>query len=192
MIGIIDYSLGNTANLTNALTKLGYKSVISRDISVLNECDTIILPGVGHYAYAMEIIEKLNLREMILELSKTKPMIGICLGMQLFFEHSEEGDVRGLGILKGMVKRIDSYLPVPHLGWNTLESNLPSLNGKNVYFVHSYQVTNIVDVIATANYATTIPAIVQRDNIIGIQFHPEKSGEIGLTILDNAIRGSFK
>lgn len=191
MIGIIDYSLGNTGNLVNALKKLGYESVITKDKNVLSSCEAIILPGVGHFGYAMNIINTSGLKDMIIELSKNKRLIGICLGMQLLFEHSEEGNADGLGILKGSIARIDTDLTIPHLGWNTLTSNYQSLNGKDVYFIHSYKVSESEYTIAETDYNSNIPAIVKKENITGIQFHPEKSGETGLFILKNALEGSF-
>ena len=191
MIGIIDYSLGNTGNLVNALKKLGYESVITKDKNVLSSCEAIILPGVGHFGYAMNIINTSGLKDMIIELSKYKQLIGICLGMQLLFEHSEEGNADGLGILKGSIARIDTDLTIPHLGWNTLTSNYQSLNGKDVYFIHSYKVSASEYTIAETDYNSNIPAIVKKENITGIQFHPEKSGETGLFILKNALEGSF-
>lgn len=191
MIGIIDYSLGNTGNLVNALKKLGYESVITKDKNVLSSCEAIILPGVGHFGYAMNIINTSGLKDMIIELSKYKRLIGICLGMQLLFEHSEEGNAAGLGILKGRIARIDTDLTIPHLGWNTLTSNYQSLNGKDVYFIHSYKGLESEYTIAETDYNSNIPAIVKKENITGIQFHPEKSGETGLFILKNALEGSF-
>lgn len=191
MIGIIDYSLGNTGNLVNALKKLGYESVITKDKNVLSSCEAIILPGVGHFGYAMNIINTSGLKDMIIELSIYKRLIGICLGMQLLFEHSEEGNAAGLGILKGRIARIDTDLTIPHLGWNTLTSNYQSLNGKDVYFIHSYKVSESRYTIAETDYNSNIPAIVKKENITGIQFHPEKSGETGLYILKNALEGSF-
>lgn len=191
MIGIIDYSLGNTGNLVNALKKLGYESVITKDKNVLSLCEAIILPGVGHFGYAMNIINSSGLKDMIIEVSKYKRLIGICLGMQLLFEHSEEGNAAGLGILEGRIHRIDTDLTIPHLGWNTLTSNYQFLNGKDVYFIHSYKVSESKYTIAETDYNSNIPAIVKKENITGIQFHPEKSGETGLFILKNALQGSF-
>lgn len=191
MIGIIDYSLGNTGNLVNALKKLGYESVITKDKNVLSSCEAIILPGVGHFGYAMNIINTSGLKDMIIELSRYKRLIGICLGMQLLFEYSEEGNAAGLGILKGRIARIDTDLTIPHLGWNTLTSNYQSLNGKDVYFIHSYKGLESEYTIAETDYNSNIPAIVKKGNVTGIQFHPEKSGETGLYILKNALEGSF-
>lgn len=139
----------------------------------------------------MNIINTSGLKDMIIELSKYKRLIGICLGMQLLFEHSEEGNAAGLGILKGRIARIDTDLTIPHLGWNTLTSNYQSLNGKDVYFIHSYKGLESEYTIAETDYNSNIPAIVKKGNVTGIQFHPEKSGETGLYILKNALEGSF-
>lgn len=191
MIGIINYRLGNTGNLINALHTLGYESILTNDKKTLETCEAVILPGVGHFKEAMQNIKSLNLDDTIISLSKDKPLLGICLGMQLLFEKSEEGNVEGLGLLKGEIHRIKTKHPIPHLGWNTLKSNVDILNGEDVYFIHSYQLGVSDDIIATTDYGTTIPAIVKNNNIIGIQFHPEKSGEAGLKILDHTLKGDY-
>ncbi|MFO8068385.1 MAG: imidazole glycerol phosphate synthase subunit HisH [Alkalibacterium sp.] len=190
MIAIVDYGLGNIANLSNALHYLGYDVIVTHDKKELNEADTIILPGVGHFKDAMDRLSELDLLPVLNELKDEKPFIGICLGMQLLFEHSEEGDADGLGYLPGRVKKITGSLPVPHLGWNQLNSTLPSLQG-DVYFIHSYKVHTEENVIATATYEEPVVAIVQKDHLIGIQFHPEKSGDLGIQILNQAIKGGF-
>lgn len=190
MIAIVDYGLGNIANLSNALNYLGYETVVSHDVTKLKAADTIILPGVGHFKDAMNRLNELKLVPVLNELRKEKPFIGICLGMQLLFEHSEEGDADGLSYLPGTVKKITESLPVPHLGWNKLDSSLPSLQG-DVYFIHSYKVHTDENIVATANYGDSVVAIVQKDDLIGIQFHPEKSGDQGLNILNQALKGGF-
>ena len=191
MIAIVDYGLGNIANLMNAIHFLGYETILTHDEEELRKADIIVLPGVGHFRDAMERIAARNLQGILTELKDTKPFIGICLGMQLLFEHSEEGDVDGLSFLPGEVKYIVSDLPVPHLGWNNLHSNYSGLDG-DVYFIHSYKVVTDENVVATADYGQEIVAIVQKDNIIGIQFHPEKSGDYGLKILNQALQGGWK
>lgn len=191
MIGIVDYSLGNIQNIKNALEKFDEDYILSSRKEDLISCDTIILPGVGHFGEAMKTIERLGIKEDLITLAREKPMIGICLGMQLLFEHSTEGDADGLGLLQGTVERIDAGHPVPHLGWNTLDSRSAPLDQKDVYFIHSFMVTGAPDIIATAEYGIDIPAVAQHGSIIGIQFHPEKSGEAGLDILRTAIKGGF-
>lgn len=191
MIAIVDYGLGNIANLTNAIRFLGYEVKVTKEENILQQADTIILPGVGHFKDAMERIQAHDLLPVLNELKETKLLVGICLGMQLLFEHSEEGDVDGLGYLPGTVERIISPHPVPHLGWNALHSTHPSLNG-DVYFIHSYKAVTKKNVVATADYGQEVVAIVQKDNILGIQFHPEKSGKKGLAILNQALQGGFE
>lgn len=190
MIAIVDYGLGNIANLTNALEYLGYEVNITNKQDELEKADKIILPGVGHYKDAMNKIEELNLLPVLEKLKDTKPFIGICLGMQLLFEHSEEGNVKGLGYLPGTVKKITGNVAVPHLGWNKLNSTIPSLDD-DVYFIHSFKVHTDQNVVATAEYDEDVVAIVQKESIVGIQFHPEKSGTKELQILDQALKGGF-
>lgn len=190
MIAIVDYGLGNIANLTNALEYLGYEVEITHDENRLKQADRIILPGVGHFKDAMNRIQQLGLLPVLEELKETKPFVGICLGMQLLFDSSEEGNINGLGYLPGDVKKITGNVTVPHLGWNKLSSEVPSLND-DVYFIHSFKVHTNENVVATAEYEEDVVAIVQKDHIIGIQFHPEKSGEKGLKILDQALKGGF-
>lgn len=190
MIAIVDYGLGNIANLTNALNFLGYEVNVTNNIDELEAADQIILPGVGHFKDAMARLDDLDLVPELIRLKETKPFIGICLGMQLLFEHSEEGHVKGLDFLPGVVKKMTCRLPVPHLGWNKLNAAVPSLD-EDVYFIHSYKVHTDQNVVATAEYEDEVVAIVQKDNIIGIQFHPEKSGDKGLQILNQALKGGF-
>lgn len=191
MIALFDYGLGNLANVKNALEYLGYEAEITNERSRLEAASHIILPGVGHFADAMGTLEKNNFIPLLKELRDQKPFIGICLGMQLLFEYSEEGEVKGLGWLPGTVRQIISDLPVPHLGCNTLSSSNEILNGKEVYFIHSYHVVTDENVVAQTEYGQPITAVVQKDNLIGIQFHPEKSGKDGLAILDQALKGGF-
>lgn len=192
MIGIVDYSLGNIQNIKNGLEKLEQEFILSSRKEDLMECDSIILPGVGHFGEAMKTIEALGIKEDLIELAETKRIIGICLGMQLLFDYSTEGNAPGLGLIKGTVNRIDTRYPVPHLGWNTLNSEYEDLDQRDVYFIHSFMITGSPHVIATADYGVEIPAVAQNKNIIGIQFHPEKSGDAGIDILHKAIKGGFQ
>ena len=189
MIAIIDYGLGNIKNIKRAVEHLGYAAQLTDDESIIKQADFIILPGVGHFKDAMRAINQRQLLP-ILKNIKDKPMLGICLGMQLLFEHSAEGDVDGLQLIPGQIIPIQSPYPVPHLGWNNLISDHKQLE-HDVYFVHSYQAEMSDNVIAYADYGTKIPGIVQYDKYIGIQFHPEKSGEYGLAILNQALQGGF-
>ncbi|WP_210145984.1 imidazole glycerol phosphate synthase subunit HisH [Staphylococcus sp. GDH8C107P] len=189
MIAIIDYGLGNIKNIQRAVEHLGYNSILTDQPSEISQADAIILPGVGHFRDAMQAIASRNLITTLQQITNI-PVIGICLGMQLMYEHSAEGDVDGLKLIPGIVIPIKTTYPVPHLGWNNLSSSIPTLN-KDVYFVHSYQAEMSPYVVAYADYGTLIPAIVQYKNFTGIQFHPEKSGMYGLSILNQALQGGF-
>ena len=189
MIAVIDYGLGNIKNIQRALNRLGFNAILTDRVEDIEAADTLILPGVGHFKDAMQAIEKRGLKSILQNISH-KPIIGICLGMQLLYEHSAEGDVEGLQLFPGNIIPIQTPYPVPHLGWNNLISNYTTLT-QDVYFVHSYQAEMSDHVVAYADYGTLIPAIVQYKNFIGIQFHPEKSGMYGLSILNQALQGGF-
>ncbi|GIO24557.1 imidazole glycerol phosphate synthase subunit HisH [Oceanobacillus sp. J11TS1] len=195
MIAIIDYGAGNIKSLQFALDKLGKPSKLTMDPEEIKQADSIILPGVGAFKDAMEALQRYQLDSLLKdEAANGKPILGICLGMQLFYEFSEEnGGCAGLGLLTGSVNRISDSVKVPHMGWNILTANqdnsLFDQLGKEpyVYFVHSYAVDRLAEdtLIASAEYGGRVPAIVQDKNITGMQFHPEKSGEIGITLLKN-------
>lgn len=197
MIAIIDYDAGNIKSVEKALKTLGQEIVITRDPEVILNADKVILPGVGAFGEAMGKLHDYGLVEVIHKVvEKQTPFLGICLGLQLMFESSEETPgVEGLGLLKGKIVRIPESgdLKIPHMGWNSLHfqnegrlfANLPQ--DSYVYFVHSYYLQaedeNIVK--ATTEYSTCIHASVEKDNIFACQFHPEKSSDVGLTILKN-------
>jgi len=197
MIAIIDYDAGNLLSVKKALDYLGQESVITRDRDVLLAADKVILPGVGAFSDAMDKLRSYGLIEVIREIiAKGIPFCGICLGLQLLFERSDEAPgVEGLSILKGSINRIPDGegLKIPHMGWNSLEikpeaklfKGIP--NQSYVYFVHSYylEATDKEVVAATTEYGVNIHASVEKDNVFACQFHPEKSGEVGLTILKN-------
>jgi len=195
MIAIIDYGAGNIKSLQFALEKLNKQSILTNDPQVIREAASIILPGVGAFKDAMDAINDLGLTEVIKqEVAAGKPILGICLGMQLFYERSyEDGDWEGLGLLKGDIKRINDTVKVPHMGWNTITKHIDSPllnelpNDLYVYFVHSYAVTSFdhASLVGSTEYGGLIPAIVKQGNITGMQFHPEKSGEIGIKLLQN-------
>ncbi|PYG88133.1 glutamine amidotransferase [Ruminiclostridium sufflavum DSM 19573] len=198
MIAIIDYGVGNLASVNKALSFIGFESVITSDYSEILAADKIVLPGVGAFADAMESLEKFNMIPVINEATaEGTPLLGICLGMQLLFDYSTEGGekVKGLGLLKGGVTQfpLDMGLKVPHMGWNSLDikKNDGIFKGikenSYVYFVHSYCLSaqEASDVAATCSYGIKFDAAVSRDNIMGTQFHPEKSGDVGLNILRN-------
>lgn len=197
MIVIIDYGMGNLKSVYNALIKIGCECKISSDIEELRKADGLILPGVGAFKDCMDNLKKAKLIEVIKEeAAKGKPLLGICLGMQVLFQKGYEGEGgEGLGILKGeIVKMVDPNVKIPHIGWNNLERNREDelLEGLKedafVYYVHSYyaQGYDDSDLIGYSRYGTLkIPGLVRKDNVMGAQFHPEKSGEIGLNILRN-------
>lgn len=199
MTAIIDYDAGNIKSVEKALISLGEDVVITRDKDTILSADRVILPGVGAFGDAMDKIRTYGLEEVIKEVVEKKiPFLGICLGLQLLFERSDESpEAEGLGLLKGEILRIpdEAGLKVPHIGWNSLK--YPS-QGKlfkgleedsYVYFVHSYYLKATDDSIvkATTEYGTLIHASVEKDNIFACQFHPEKSSEVGLTILKNFV-----
>ncbi len=197
MIAILDYDAGNIKSVEKAFKILGEDTVLTRDFSVIEKADRVVLPGVGSFADAMEHLKKYELDRAIKDyIASGKPFLGICLGLQLLFEASEESKgVDGLGILEGSVIRIpDSYgLKVPHIGWNSLDfPNKGRLfegidEGAFVYFVHSYYLKAKEEkiVTATSEYGCKIHASVEKDNVFACQFHPEKSSTVGLKILEN-------
>jgi glutamine amidotransferase len=197
MIAIIDYDAGNLKSVEKAFVHLGEEAVITRDKQLIRRADKVILPGVGSFGDAMSKLHHYQLVEVIKEVVEKKtPFLGICLGLQLLFERSDECDgVEGLSILKGEILRIPECdgLKIPHMGWNSLQikENAKLFQGlpehAYVYFVHSYylKARDENDVAATTQYSTLIHASVEKDNIFACQFHPEKSGELGLKILKN-------
>ena len=199
MIAIIDYDAGNIKSVEKAIHYLGEQAVITRDRETILAADKVILPGVGAFGDAMAKIRSYGLEEVIHEVvDKGTPFLGICLGLQLLFESSEESvGVKGLGLLKGKIVKIpdDQGLKVPQIGWNSLEFPKESVlfqginNGEYVYFVHSYYVD--VDeryTIARCDYMGEFSAAIKKDNFYGVQFHPEKSGDVGEKILKNFMR----
>lgn len=180
---ILDYGLGNIRSVMNYFKKHDLNIEISKDFDVLQAADAIILPGVGAYRDAMTALKPFQstLDQLV---SEGKPLIGICLGMQLLFERSYEGGVyEGLAYIKGDVVPFETNLKVPHMGWNNLDSNHELLNNLYVYYVHSYYVNTMDYAVATTQYDACVPGIVRKDNVLGFQFHPEKSGESGLPLM---------
>ncbi len=196
MIAVIDYGVGNLFSLCSSLKFIGADCIVTSDKNEIKKADKIILPGVGAFADAKSKLDALGLTELLRTLaSEGKEIMGICLGMQLLFERSFEfGEHEGLGLLSGsiipMKGYIDDKLKVPHIGWNALKKTKDSKllryvkEGECVYFVHSFFASECADsVIAVAEYGKDLTAAVERGNIMGCQFHPEKSGEVGMKIL---------
>ncbi|MFA8450735.1 MAG: imidazole glycerol phosphate synthase subunit HisH [Bacteroidales bacterium] len=189
-ICIIDYGAGNLFSVQNALNKIGTNIVVSNDHKEIIKSDKIIFPGVGHAKTAMENLKKYKLDKLIPQLKQ--PVLGICLGMQLLCKNSEEGNTPGLNIFPDPVVQFNNKLKIPHMGWNNIEiseeliwANIP--NNTFMYFVHSYYVPLSQYSIASCDYGKPFSAAIRKNNFIGIQFHPEKSGEIGLQVLKNFI-----
>lgn len=190
MIALIKYRAGNLSSVQNALNRLGAEYFLADSPAQLDEADGVIFPGVGHAGSAMESLKENGLDVWLKE--TTKPVLGICVGMQLLFETSTEGNTVGLGVIPGGLTRFESNTEkVPHMGWNTFSGDFshPLLNEISeedfVYFVHSYYAPLNDFAIASCEYITPFTAVVAKDNYMGVQFHPEKSGKIGAQILQN-------
>lgn len=196
MIVIIDYGLGNLKSIQNMLSKIGVASLISSQIEEIKNAEKLILPGVGAFDFGVVNLESKELKSTILNkvLSDKTPILGICLGMQLLFENSEEGKLPGLGLISGKVVKFKTeftQIKIPHMGWNNLnikkESKLfPNTNEElRFYFVHSYyvQCVNNSDVTATSNHGYEFTCALEHENIFGVQFHPEKSHKFGMNLL---------
>ena len=194
MIAIVDYGVGNLFSLRSSLSAVGAEVAVTGDGDVLRRADKIILPGVGAFGDAAAKLRATELDAVVIAEAKAgKPLLGICLGMQLLLERSlEYGEHAGLGLIPGDVVPLSppDGLKVPHMGWNALQFSEPrspifrDLNpGDHVYFVHSFHAANCPCVTATAEYGVPVTAAVGKDNVFGCQFHPEKSGPVGLTIL---------
>ena len=187
---VLDYGAGNVRSVVFALERLGISARLSNDPQVISNADYIIFPGQGEAAMAMN---KLNLFGLTAVLPNLKqPILGICLGMQLLFENTEEGNTRGLGILKGSVKKFESG-KIPQMGWNSLQNLRGSLfdsinENTHMYLVHSYYAPVVPETLATTTYGTTYSVAVQKDNFYGVQFHPEKSSQAGQQLLQNFLQ----
>jgi len=197
VIAIADYGIGNLGSVTKGFRHAGTEVVLTGDPRELRAADALVLPGDGAFGATMEEVTNRGLVPVLQEaVAEGKPLLGICIGMQLLFEESEEhGRHRGLGFLPGRVRRFDDGLPVPHMGWNRLRKRQPSpfldglVDGEHVYFVHSYYCDAPDSVIlATSDYGRDFPAVVGQGNVMGVQFHPEKSQAVGLRLLRNFVR----
>lgn len=195
MVAIVDYGVGNLFSLVSSFKAIGVDAVATNDKNIIENADRIVLPGVGAFGDAAEKLFSSGLKDVVIEQAKKgKPLLGICLGMQLLFDKSYEYGVhQGLSLIKGEIRAIEEVIPkdykIPHIGWNALKFTKQNplfkylKDGDHVYFVHSYYGANCQDVIATAEYGAFLTAAVAKDNVYGCQFHPEKSGEVGLKIL---------
>lgn len=198
MITIVDYGLGNLTSIKNALDKLGISNAISDKISDMKKADKLILPGVGAAAEGMKNLKEKKLDLFLKqEVLKGKPLLGICLGMQLLMDFSEEGNAECLKLIKGTVKKFQTKLKVPQIGWNDVQIKNEKSKVKNIfdgienesyfYFVHSYYCKpddkNVI--IGITDYETEFCSVLMKENIFGVQFHPEKSGDVGLQMLKN-------
>ncbi|MBQ2989312.1 MAG: imidazole glycerol phosphate synthase subunit HisH [Clostridia bacterium] len=196
MIAVVDYGVGNLFSLASSLSAIGAETVVTGDADVIRSADKILLPGVGAFEDAAKKLRESGLADVVCEEAKKgKPLLGICLGMQLLFEKSYEfGEFEGLGLIRGAVRPIEDVIPadlkIPHIGWNALRFQKKSAlfrhiqDGDFVYFVHSFYAADCEEsVIATSEYGAELTAAVASGNVYGCQFHPEKSGPVGLAIL---------
>ncbi len=190
-VAIIDYDAGNVQSLKFALDKLGVNSILTKDRELISKSDKVIFPGQGAAKNAMN---KLHINDLLDLIPKLKqPVLGICLGMQLLFEKTEEGNVKGLGIIKGYVKKFSEKVKVPQMGWNTLESLESKLfnninEGEYMYLVHSYYVPIVPETIGISEYDLKYSIAVKKNNFYGVQFHPEKSSFSGNKLLNNFLK----
>lgn len=191
MIAIIQYNAGNIASVKNAVERLGFKCIVTDNATEIRFAEKVIFPGVGEASSAMKYLKDRNLESVIKSLQQ--PVLGICLGLQLLCNHSEEGSTECLGIFDTVVKKFPPTDIVPHIGWNNLQAvNSPLFNGfrdnDTVYFVHSYYAEICPQTIAECNYIVTFSAAMRNNNFYATQFHPEKSGNVGERILKNFLK----
>jgi imidazole glycerol-phosphate synthase subunit HisH len=197
---VVDYRTGNLASVSKALERVGASATVSDRPAEMQDAEVLVLPGVGNFTAGMTNLGQLGLIDFIVSWAEEgRPLVGICLGMQVLFEHSEEGDTKGLGILPGEVVKIDAggfgeSVKVPHMGWNTVHSStaeaLRPSDGKYFYFDHSYICAPSQEAgTALTTYGGDFVSAVTRDNVVGVQFHPEKSGTDGLELLGRLVRG---
>ncbi|HEY3454488.1 MAG TPA: imidazole glycerol phosphate synthase subunit HisH [Bryobacteraceae bacterium] len=193
MTTIVDYGAGNIRSVENTLAELGADFTVTSDPIVVSSAQKIILPGVGHFGQMMQAIDRLRLRDVLLErVHAGVPFLGICIGLQCLFEGSEESPAsRGLGLFSGCVRRFVGDARIPHMGWNSLEKTKPSkllaqlADGTFTYFAHSYYAPVNEATAATCTYLHPYSAVLEKDNVYAVQFHPEKSGPVGLQVVKN-------
>jgi imidazole glycerol phosphate synthase glutamine amidotransferase subunit len=193
---IVDYGAGNLRSVQNTLDELGAEYVVTNKPEAVDVAKKIILPGVGHFGQMMRAIDQLNLRDVLLEkIASGVPFLGICVGLQCLFESSEESPgSQGLGVYHGVIKRFVGDARIPHMGWNSLTQTKPSLllaglNGETfTYFAHSYYAPVIDATAATCHYIHPYTAVIEHGNVHAVQFHPEKSGPVGIRVMENFVR----
>lgn len=195
MIAIVDYGMGNLRSVQKAFEFINQKSIITTDENIIRKSEKIVLPGVGAFKQAIDRLKSKKLDSLICQqIESGKLFLGICLGMQLLYENSfEDGKHKGLGIIKGDIEKFTGNYKIPHIGWNNLQIKkkvlFENLNNPIVYFVHSYYAPISEETASTCTYAdTTFTASIQKENVFATQFHPEKSGDTGLTILKNFVK----
>ena len=186
--GIVDYGMGNLASVSRALQQVGFRTVVSDDKTMVKDADLVVLPGVGNFTAGMKNLDRLGLVDALKARGEAgRPMLGICLGMQLFFEWSEEGETKGLGSMPGKVTRLSGSEKVPHMGWNTIESRselFEPFDGSYFYYVHSYVCEPAEATVAAVSvYGREWAAAVSFEGALGVQFHPERSSRDGLSLL---------
>jgi glutamine amidotransferase len=196
MIAVVDFGAGNLRSMRRALEIMGAETRITNDPSEVRAADAVVLPGDGHAGYSMDRLDDLGLSEAIRDVvADGKPFLGVCVGMQLLFEHQEEGDRQGLGLLPGRVRSLRGNVKLPHIGWSqsrTIRSGPLGIEGdlSYYYFLHSYiaEPHDNRDIAAVVTYGETYPSVVVRDNVWGTQFHPEKSGTDGLALVSAFVK----
>jgi glutamine amidotransferase len=198
MIIVIDYGMGNLGSIANMIKKVGYKCIITSDLEEIKKATKLILPGVGSFDNGMKNLEKLGMIEVLNQkvLVEKTPILGICLGMQLMTKNSEEGNLSGLGWIEAETKKfVSDILKIPHMGWNIIKHQKESKlfdelkNEKRFYFVHSYCVScnQEIDILTNTNYTQDFVSSFEKENIIGVQYHPEKSHKFGMSLIKNFV-----
>ncbi|MBW3662211.1 MAG: imidazole glycerol phosphate synthase subunit HisH [Actinobacteria bacterium] len=192
-VALLDYGAGNLRSAQRGLERAGARVTVTDDAPTAARAEALVVPGVGNFSTCLHNLRSAGLADLVMRwVEQDRQVLGICVGMQLLYEHSEEGDVAGLGVLPGRVVRFDSEVVVPHMGWNVVHEARPDwllagVDGERCYFVHSYyaQPEEPSHVVATASYGGEFPCVVRVGNVVGTQFHPEKSADVGARLLRN-------
>ncbi|MDP9023196.1 MAG: imidazole glycerol phosphate synthase subunit HisH [Actinomycetota bacterium] len=199
-VGVLDYEAGNLRSAQRGLERAGAEVTVTADPAVAGRADALVVPGVGHFGTCLANLQRGGLADLVRRwVSEGRPLLGICVGMQLLYEHSEEGDCPGLGILPGRVVRFPDTVRIPHMGWDVIvpasghddDPLLAGVAGQRAYFVHSYYAvaSDPAHVVATCRYPEPFPCIVRAGPVVGTQFHPEKSSDVGIRLLTNWVAG---